>query len=774
MKTFSKNQQKNSGVQCNEDGIATEPKTIKTDKNYNKLSQYALLNQAGYRDNNSEITSPSLPVSPASPLNFLLAQDDLKNAISHLYYSKALSAGFSEELAELGRRYGFEIRPEPSMYFWTEDNMWLSSDGFFAFQPQIPLVNKARYHHFVTALDLNIAGAEEEGHHSLGDNDSQGLYQEILNKANNLVSSRGLQMFKTLSVIDGGNMLTGQRADGQPYVLVGRDAVLQTTLVHNYLDKERIAVRLETMQINDRFKLKLVTQPDIRYKEEQCDFACSHIVQEGYDPEIDLILLEAAGLVPQGLRGLDRLVFAQFARAKSHLAFHRGALAASTEFGNQMLLSQDQITTIENRYQTLHGGSLPESFNMLNQLKEDYGLLVAAQRFPPFYTDVLIDKKLSMWQPDSAAIDRMVVMLKRGFFIRSSLADQEAKQQAVRFLAMNEISKDIMADELNVPRNNLVIISQPEFHIDMCLRPLSDGRVLMQDYEQSQELIQRVLSEQSSDLTEKNKIDLQQTLLNLEQSHQQRRRITTLIHQQLQDAGLEVIKTPGVFSVGGRKVNYMNGIMGTSSTDNKMFYITNASSIEALNSAFSRWIQDQQYGLKVDFVGRAQKDGYDLNNAEFLLNHQGGFDCITLHHGTVSSEIHKGRDTGDSTCLHNATVSGHSTIADVGGRKERLQSTAVETTNLLMQKKSSDVVFLSDSDEHLNKVLVNIKDLFLVLKNRIERLWMVKYKYNIGKLTAKVTDDLPRDFIANLRIVVNKDYPDADFNPVAKFGYQCG
>lgn len=580
-----------------------------------------------------EIVPPVLPVSPASGVDFLLAQDDLNNPITHLYYSDQLS-DFFEELQALEQRYGFEARKESGMYLWTEDNMWLSADGRIAFQPQKPVTEEemSQYWTFITALDADILGAEEEGHHSVGNKDAQGQTAERMDPANNLVVSRNLKMIKTLSVIDGGNMLTGRRADGKPYVLIGRDAVLQTTLRHNYLDRERVAARVEAMQADGLFTLVL--------EDEGEDYG---VFREGFDAEIDLILLEAADLVPQGLDRPARLAFARSTRAKAELALERDALTPSTDFGNQMSLSPDQMIAIKNRYWALYNGRLSGSFDMSDQIKKDYGTLAVARQLAPLYSDALIEQKLTSWQPSSEAINRMVIMLKRAGFIRQSLTDKKAQQQAVRFLAMNEISRDIMADELNIPTEDLVIVSQQEFHIDMFLRPLSDGRVLMHDYEESRKLVQAVLDDQNNELTVQNKKDLQKTVFELQQLHQQRQSISVLIGQQLQNAGLEVIKAPGVFSVGERGVNYMNGMMGISQKDNVIFYITNASTVEALNVAFSGWIQKQQPGLKVEFVGRvALGEDNELdappgfNLAEALLGYWGGFDCATLHHGVTT------------------------------------------------------------------------------------------------------------------------------------------
>ncbi len=77
-------------------------------------------------------------------------------------------------------------------------------------------------------------------------------------------------------------MLTGRRANGKIYVLVGRDAVMQTTLRHNYLDSERVNAFVETLEKDGEFTLRFADEG-------------SEIIQLGYDPQIDLMLLEAGG-----------------------------------------------------------------------------------------------------------------------------------------------------------------------------------------------------------------------------------------------------------------------------------------------------------------------------------------------------------------------------------------------------------------------------------------------------------------------------------------------
>lgn len=287
-----------------------------------------------------------LAVLKVSKLNYSLALDDLNNPMSHLYYPKTSYHGrFSGELKNLGKQYGFKAIQVPA-YDWTEDNLWLSDDGQLAFQPKTPLSNKKQYGRFVTALkNQDIPGSEEEGHHSLGLESSQGLGQSTLDKADDLVKSRGIPMVKTFSVIDGGNMLTGLRANGTPYVLIGRDAVLQTTLVQGYLDQERIAKRLADMHAGTDFSLTL--------KAKTTDWGYSYYEHHGHDPNVDLMLLDTAKIVPEGLSEAERLEFAKLARARANLVRERNGSKSGSD--KRMILSAEQRGVITQRYEELQG-----------------------------------------------------------------------------------------------------------------------------------------------------------------------------------------------------------------------------------------------------------------------------------------------------------------------------------------------------------------------------------------------------------------------------------
>lgn len=558
--------------------------------------------------------------TPALARTFQLAQDDLGNRIHQLHLPIQTEPELVAELEQIGRQQGFSVNTHGDMYTWTEDNMWLSRDGTLVFRPRAPLADKDSYHAFVTALTPESPQAEQEGHHSLGSQDSQGLTDGMLAQADRFASEQGHELLPTFSIIDGGNMLTGQRADGTPYALIGRDALLQTTLHHSRLDRERIATRQETMERDGDFRLQLIEREWL---------GSPHTVQNGHDPEIDLILLEAANLLPRDLSAEQRHAYARSARAKAELAQYQVDWDSRQAAQGRMFLSQQQGALIAERYRALHGQSLPASFDLLAQLKQDYASLVVTADLHSDFADDQIENELQTLQADTATLTRLGRMLQAGGYQRQGLTGAELDEQTRRFLAMMAISQRLMAQELKVAERDLVILAQPGFHLDMAMRPLADGRILFNDTAASEALIQQLLTSDGS-LSDSECQGLTETLTSLRQQAERWHKIHALIRQQLTDAGLIPIATPGAFSVNKRAVNWMNGIMGTAQ---QPFYITNAASIAPLNQAFGAWLKREVPELTAYFVGQAASSHREgLNQAEALLRGSGGLDCITLHH----------------------------------------------------------------------------------------------------------------------------------------------
>ncbi len=69
-------------------------------------------------------------------------------------------------------------------------------------------------------------------------------------------------------------------------------------------------------------------------------------------------------------------------------------------------------------------------------------------------------------------------------------ADREA---AVTFLVRTELTKPVFAEDLGIAPEHLVFVDQPDFHIDMYMRPMAPGQMMLNDFEANDRLLQDAL-----------------------------------------------------------------------------------------------------------------------------------------------------------------------------------------------------------------------------------------------------------------------------------------
>ncbi|EPZ7319403.1 hypothetical protein ACXR5E_002000 [Vibrio mimicus] len=589
------------------------------------LSSHAVANQAILVPTDSAPhESSTFNVGSQSTSNtFNLAVDDLSNRVKTVVIPEhpSIKPELVAELTEVGIQQGFTVLTQSPMYLWTEDNMWLSRDSAKVFRPTKSFGNsKSEFQDFIVGLDKTSPLAILEGHHSNNSIDTQGLDDSMYSLADSYAERSGAELVKTFSIIDGGNMLVGHREDGSQYVLVGRDSVLQTALLYTRYENERVEAKKQQMEKTGGFTLSIA-------KLKIHNIELDNYIQSNNDPEIDRMMLEALGLLPFNLDSLEKqMEYAKLVRAKYKL------LPFSQDESN-IIIDESKLNTvrekIKSRYEELLGGPLPKEFDWENELKKAYKNLTYAANHTSDFDLSLIDDKVRTMASDPILQKHYVPMLEAGGQMRKGLPDSEARAIAKRFIAMTEIVEEKMAEELGVTRDNLIILTQPGFHIDMQLRPLENGKVLINDYEHNKAIVKSAANNPS--ITEDERVELQNALTELDNQAKYYNEIHKKIRQQLTEAGLTPVRTAGAFHVGEKNVNWMNGIMGTG---NSKFYITNASSVSVLNDAFQQWIQHTVPGISVYFVGKeASSDIFrrNLNQAEALLFAQGGLDCVTIH-----------------------------------------------------------------------------------------------------------------------------------------------
>jgi hypothetical protein len=216
------------------------------------------------------------------------------------------------------------------------------------------------------------------------------------------------------------------------------------------------------------------------------------------------------------------------------------------------------------------------------------------------------------WDKDE--MDLAIQMAKNT--IPSDTPEKEIENTAKIILAKFELTKEFIAKDLNIDPKDIVTVSQPTFHIDMEMRPLSDNKILLNDPKLMNETIDKAL--RNTPLEKK-------TLLDMKYNEHELSALNYVLdrtQKELEKAGFEVIRAPGNSGQGrinknSRIANIMNGTIGQTPSGETL-YLTNSSGIPALDKVHGEWLKQNANINQVEFLHHS------------LLELEGGWDCITV------------------------------------------------------------------------------------------------------------------------------------------------
>lgn len=186
---------------------------------------------------------------------------------------------------------------------------------------------------------------------------------------------------------------------------------------------------------------------------------------------------------------------------------------------------------------------------------------------------------------------------------------------------------ETMADEFGVKKENIFIINQPNFHIDMNIRPIGYPYVLVNDPKIAIQNLKNVaqgkaLAEITQDYEELRKNDYCE--------------VETTI-KELESYGFKPIRVGGVYASG--EVNFLNAIVNKHE-DGTISYITNSSNCNKpgyskLEKIFEKELKSKAPNIQNVYFVRGEKVGdkkLNIGNAmmESLLRANGGIHCMTM------------------------------------------------------------------------------------------------------------------------------------------------
>ena len=178
----------------------------------------------------------------------------------------------------------------------------------------------------------------------------------------------------------------------------------------------------------------------------------------------------------------------------------------------------------------------------------------------------------------------------------------------------------------DVKPQNIHFISQPDFHLDMALRPIGYPYILVNDDSlalknaKDDKLLQLEIKTRHDEFKEKTKIDPKKFVSPNE------------VCKELRKIGFVPIKIAGAYSSG---INYMNAIVNKHS-DGTITYITNSakgSGYDYLDEVFERELRAKVPNIRNVYFISGNKDPESIYASpiiEHLHRLSGGLHCMTL------------------------------------------------------------------------------------------------------------------------------------------------
>lgn len=192
------------------------------------------------------------------------------------------------------------------------------------------------------------------------------------------------------------------------------------------------------------------------------------------------------------------------------------------------------------------------------------------------------------------------------------------------YMAELQYLKEILIPyEFNVNEKQMIYLPQIDFHISCLMTSGPNGSVLLQDYEQSVLLLEKVKKQ----LKGAQDLKLLEELLAAAKADGEKvRPVMKAAKERLEESGLTVVPTPGAFSTGKKAVNFFSALSGFSPKTNHYYYIVGGTSVGAelgplLMDAFATFLKSlSTERIDIYFIGRNPQKPTDFSNVDTLIS----------------------------------------------------------------------------------------------------------------------------------------------------------
>lgn len=225
--------------------------------------------------------------------------------------------------------------------------------------------------------------------------------------------------------------------------------------------------------------------------------------------------------------------------------------------------------------------------------------------------------------------------------------DPSAK--CAKYLAHKQILIEIVAMSFEVSAENIILIPQLGYHLDVFMRPGPKGSLFVQDFSLCEKMLEQIKAHaEALNLSAADQTILERYLATAHGLNHELAPLQVKIKRTLAKAGFVVIPTPGIFydqSLAGSKtynVNFINSITGWSDSIKKYYYITAGAQVGdrlggVLMDAFSQFIHQYQDGIDIHYIGGDRSIPQDFKEAMNWWNRvesQAGPHCFSFEKAT--------------------------------------------------------------------------------------------------------------------------------------------
>ena len=216
---------------------------------------------------------------------------------------------------------------------------------------------------------------------------------------------------------------------------------------------------------------------------------------------------------------------------------------------------------------------------------------------------------------------------KLEFYSKSEQPRPRKKEFKTKQKFYAEKVKEMISEDFDVKKENIFVVPQQIFHIDMFLRPIGYPYILVNTEEKAKELVADNLgySEKESDIR-------LYTRLYYDQLRKDNKGITTKsVINSLKEQGFIPIEIGGIFGMDGM-ANFMNAIVNKHE-DGTITYITNSSECERedyveLQKRFDKQLRENVPNLRDTHYISAGRAGQINLMMESLMENSGGLHCM--------------------------------------------------------------------------------------------------------------------------------------------------